>query len=198
MKIFCCVPFVDWLVRNDMNNPISIRNISSDGSLDVKNGILFGEGIVVTSVILKITIPIPGSEPATVVPVQATRPACLQVIRCCDQAQVVVLVTIVCIENSKVRVCKESFPEFIPELMIQYPNVFIKCYFKPTANISVETMCTFLATVSLEPLSAIVTSVSLVTISTVASGVIHNMFTCGAMETEPCILCTFIVIYIKI
>ena len=85
---------------------MQIQNRKSilDGSLDVENGVLFREGVIFASFILKIAVSLPDSECATVTPVQAPHPAGLQVASCGDTTQVVVLVTVLSIKCSKVRV----------------------------------------------------------------------------------------------
>ena len=66
-----------------------------------------------------------------------------------------------------------------------------------TAAVPIVVLCAFLTTITLEPLTALVTSVSLVTVSTVTSGVVHDRFTGGAIETVSWILLTFVVICMK-
>ena len=65
---------------------------------------LFWEGIIFASFILKIAVRLPDSECATVTPVQAPHPAGLQVTRRGDGAQVVVLDTVLSIKCSKVSI----------------------------------------------------------------------------------------------
>ena len=76
----------------------------SHSSLDVDNGVLFGEGIVFASFVLEVAVPIPERKCATVVPVEAPRPAGFKVARGGDGVQVVVLVTVLIVKYSKVRV----------------------------------------------------------------------------------------------
>ena len=65
---------------------------------------MFGEGIVFASFVLEVAKPLPEGEGATVIPVEAPRPAGFKVTRGGDGVQVVVLVTVVIVKCSKVRV----------------------------------------------------------------------------------------------
>ena len=93
-----------------------------DFSLDVENGMLFWEGVIFTTFILKIAVPLPDSECTTVVPVQAPHPAGLQVARCGDTTEIVVLVTVLSIKCSKVCIWKKNLDSSRDLSYVIFPN----------------------------------------------------------------------------